>query len=612
MTFAQAYLLCVLLLPLAAVWYGKIRPDVGGWATALLLGLGQYFGLGLLGPAGDSEHALKALSGLAQPVTITVFTLFVITKTLEQTGVTRSLARRVIVWGGGSENRLIALLAANAAILSLFMNNLAAGALVLPSAIEVSRRARVRASKLLLPVAYGACFGGAATYFTTPNIIVSDMLLAAHPPQAPLHILDFTPVGGLVAIVGLAFLWAFGSRFLPDREASAEQLAARRTGSELELAYQLEERQWELVVNTGSTLIGKPLVDAAIGQRFGLTVLAIKRGRNMIFGPSPRETLAVGDRIIVVGREDRAQQLAAEGLYLEPDANIRGLSSKGALFSEVVLIPQSKAEGHTLREIDFRSKYGMTAVAIRRDGRSYRTDLADIRLQQGDSILAMGGDERIKLLRSSADFLLIETDPRDQPTDWNRAKKVIAIAAVAVFASICGLPVYLSMLAAAVLMVVCNFLSIEDAYRSMEWQAILLIAGMYPVSVALVSTGLAADFGELVAGSIAPFGALGLISGAYLCTAVLSQLVPGQLVVFIVAPVFISAAIQVGTNPQALAVTTAIACSTSFLSPLAQPVTMLMLGPGNYKFGDYLRAGWKLSLLSFVALLIGMKLFWSL
>src|SRR5262249_40130674 len=154
---------------------------------------------------------------------ITLFGLFIVTRCLDRTGVTRWIARRILGIGAKSEGRLIALFAATTAFLSLFMNNLAAGALILPSALDVSRHTKIKPSKLLIPVAYGSLLGGVATYFTTANIITSDLLAAANPPQAPLHILDFTPTGGLMAIAGIAFLAIFGRRLLPDREPSAAQ-----------------------------------------------------------------------------------------------------------------------------------------------------------------------------------------------------------------------------------------------------------------------------------------------------------------------------------------------------------------------------------------------------
>lgn len=612
MGLTETYLFLAVAVPIVLMWTGRVRPDVAGLLLGFLIALGQFCGLGLLGAAGDSEAAVLALSGLSQPVVITLFSLFVVTRSLERTGVPRSFARRVVSVGKSSHGRIIALLAANAAFLSLFMSNLAAGALVLSSAIEVSRRTGIKASKLLIPVAYGSCLGGIATYFTTTNIIASDMLRLANPPQEPLHILDFTPIGGLIALAGIAFLGFFGERFLPDREASDEQLVARRTGSELERAYQLNERQWELRVPRGASFIGQPLSLTGIGQRLGLTVLSVSRGKHTYFSPSPNERLQEGDRLTVVGREERVRQLVDEGLRLEEENDPKELSSRGATFSEVVLIPQSRAEGQSLRELNFRSRYGMTVVAIRREGRSYRTDLADMKLRQGDSILAMGGDERLRLLRASPDFLLIESDPSDQPTNWRQAAMIIAISLAAIVASILGVPVYLAMLGAAALVILSGLISMEAAYRGMEWQALLLIAGMYPLSLALVNTGIAQHFGEYVVRALEPLGALGLVAGAFLGTVAVAQLITGQVAILIAAPIFISAAIHAQVNPQAVAVATAIACSTCFLSPLSHPVNILMIGPGNYQFKDFFRAGWLLTILSFVTLLIGMKLFWGL
>jgi di/tricarboxylate transporter len=233
-------------------------------------------------------------------------------------------------------------------------------------------------------------------------------------------------------------------------------------------------------------------------------------------------------------------------------------------------------------------------------------------LRQGDSILAIGGDDRISILRSSADFLLIQTDLSDQPTDWKKARAAICVGLVAIIASIAGVPVYLAMLGAAAIVILARLVSVEDAYRGMEWQAIVLIAGMYPLSTALVQTGLAQRLGALAVDFAAPFGPLGLVAGTFIFTALLTQLMAGQVTTLITAPIFISAAIHMKVNPQAVAVTAAIACSASFLTPLSHPVNSLMIGPGNYRFNDFFRAGWILTLLSFFMLLVGMKLFWGL
>jgi len=259
MQITQWLLIAIILIPIVFVIWGRLRMDLAALLMAACLGILQFTGLGILGPVNTPHDAIKVLSGFSQPVVISLIALFILTRGLEKSGVTRWIAERVIRLGGNRPERLIALFASITALLSLFMNNLAAGALVLPSAMEASRRTGIRPSKLLIPVAYGSLLGGMATYFTTANIIMSDLLRITNPPQAPLHILDFTPVGGLTALAGILFLWAFGNRLLPDRKASVEQAIVRLTGSELEDLYGIGERLWRARVQQSSHLVGRCL-----------------------------------------------------------------------------------------------------------------------------------------------------------------------------------------------------------------------------------------------------------------------------------------------------------------------------------------------------------------
>lgn len=611
MTFPQVFLIAVVLIPLALVVMNRLRVDIAALTIALALGIAQFLGMGILGSPNTPRDAAKAISGFSQPVVITLLGLFIVTRCLDKTGVTRWIARRVLALGGRSERRLIALFTTATALLSLFMNNLAAGALLLPSAMDVSRRTGIRPSKLLIPVAYGSLLGGAATYFTTANIIVSDLLTSAEPPQAPLGILDFTPTGGLIALAGIAFMALLGSRLLPSRLPRPEQVMARRTGSELEEAYQLEERLWEVRVLPGSPLVGKSLAQTNIGQ-YGVTIAAIWRGRQALFTPSPGEILRSGDLLLTIGREERVQQLGSHGLKVGREEGNGHISARGISFIEVLLAPRSASEGYTLKELEFRKRHGFTAVALLREGQSHRTDVADMKLQSGDSLLMVGARNRLKGLQASPDFIVLEPDLSDQPVNQRQAALSVAIILAAIAASVLGVPVYLAMLAAALLVVLFGLFTMEEAYRTMEWQAIFLIAGMYSVSLAMVNTGLAETVGRVVVDWVTPFGPLGLAAGAYLLTALLTQVMGGQVTALVTGPIAISAALHLNTSPQAIAVASAIGCSASFFTPIAHPVNILMMGPGNYTFGDFFRSGWLLTLVCFIALMVGMALFWHL
>jgi di/tricarboxylate transporter len=612
MTLPQVFLIVVVAIPLALVGLDRLRIDVAALLMAVILGIAQVLGMGILGAASTPGDAVRAISGLSQPVVLTLLSLFIITRGLEKSGVTRWIARRLLEIGGASERRLIALFAGTTALLSLAMNNLAAGALVLPSAMEVARRTGIKPSKLLIPVAYGSLLGGVATYFTTANIIVSDLLTAASPPQPPLNILAFTPTGGLMAVIGIAFLALFGQRWLPDREPAPEQMMARLTGSELEGYYQLGERFWEARVLPTSSIANKPLSESKIGERFGLAVAGVWHGHHAIFAPLPDQVIQPDDILLIVGREERGSQLAEAGLKIGRGNADEHISEHGVSFIEVMPAPHSQALGRSLRDLEFRNKYQFTALALFRGGRSYRTDVGTFPLKVGDSLLMIGSRQHLKRLQNNPDFIVLEPDISDQPVQRIQAAMALGVIAVAIAASLLGLPVYLAMLAGAVFLILTRVLSMEEAYRAVEWQAVFLIAGMYPVSLAIVNTGLAQMVGERMLSLVTPLGPLGLATGAYVLTALLTQVIGGQVAALVTGPITISAAISLQTNPQAVAVATAIGCSASFFLPIAHPVNILMIAPANYRFRDFFRIGWRLTLVSFVALIVGLMLFWGL
>jgi len=600
MTTEQILLLLITVPPLALVFVNRLRLDVAALSIAAALGLAQLSGAAMFGPAHTPQNAVRAIAGFSQPVVLTLFSLFVLTSALERSGAARWFAGHIVAWGGKSERRLIVLFAGASALLSMLMNNLAAAALVLPSAVDAGRRTVVKPSKLLIPVAYGSLLGGVATYFTTANIIVSDLLVSASPPQRPLHILDFTPTGGLIAIAGIVFLAIFGPRLLPDREAKPEQTLVRRSSSELAQHYSLPERLWELRV-----LPGTPTTIYAANQ-LGVAIAAIWRGDEAIFAPARDQVLQPGDLLLAVGREERIRQIQGVEIGRNPEAK----DLRGVMLVETMIAPLSRLEGRTLREFEFRKNYGFTAVALLRQQRSYRTDVATFKLQAGDSLLLVGSPKRLPQLRKITGLIVFEPDPGDLPIQRGTALASAGILTAAIAASIAGVPVFLATLLGAVAMFLTGLYSVEEAYAAMPWQALLLVAGMYSVSLAMVHTGLAALVGDGIVGWVAPYGAIGLAAGAYLVTALLTQVIGGQVAALVTGPITIAAAIRLHQNPQAVAVATAIGCSAAFLTPMAHPVNLLVIGPGNYQFKDFARVGIPLTLVSFAALLLGMRLFW--
>lgn len=610
MTVPQWILVGVVCVPSVFVLAGRLRMDLAALLMAVVLGILQLLGLDLLGPTRSPDAVLRVIGGFNQPIILILISLFVLTRALEKSGVTRWIARHLVRLGGSDQSLLIVMLAGTTAILSLFMNNLAAGALVLPIAMDTAQRTRLAPSKLLIPVAYGSLLGGTATYFTTANIIVSTLLQSSHPPQAALQFLDFTPTGALIVAGGLAFLGLFGQRLLPEHRPTEEQRLARLTGAELEGLYSLGERLWEGRILEDSKLTGLTLKSCGIGQKYGIVIAAMRRGRGAYFIPTLLEVIQPEDLLLIVGRQERVDQLAELGIEMRPE--MHALTTFGLTLTELVPAPRSAYLGKTLKEINFRGQYGFAALALLRGQRSFRTDIASMPLQPGDSLLLVGPRRHVRDLHSSAEFIVFEPNLSDLPVEPWQAIPAVVIMVAAIAASIIGVPVFLAMLTGAVVALVAGRLTMDEAYRAVEWQAVFLIAGMYVVSTAMVETHLAELLGSGILRLVTPYGPLGLAAGAYLLTALLTQFMGGQVTALVTGPVTISAAIQMGVSPQAIAVATAIGCSASFFTPFAHPVNILMIAPGNYTFRDFVRNGWPLTVVSFIMLLAGMVLFWHL
>jgi len=593
-------LIGIMAVALLAIGSGRVRADL----VALLI----LITLPLAGLVSFQE----ALSGFSRSAVITIIGLFMITQGLEDTGVVRAIAERLRRIGGGSEARLIVLFMAAGAALSLVMNNIAAGAVLLPAAVQVGRQAKVPPSKLLIPLSFGTLVGGMATYFTTANIILSSIL--RDQGQSRLNMMDFLPTGGVIVLLSLLFMALIGRRLLPARESVGQAATPYDLSLSLYDTYQLEERLWQVRVPAQSQLAGTPLRLSRIGEELGLTVIGIWRDRHMILNPDPAETIRSGDHLLVLGRSERVQQMERWGveivrpnnqLYARPDYSI-GLT-------EVLIPPRSAVVGKTLSDLRFRARYGLTAIALWREGRSFRTDVGKMPLEVGDALLMIGKPGSIGALAKERDFLILQSEEMQQPRLPHKARWALLITVgVLLLAVLEILPTAETTLLGAVAMALTGCINLDEAYRAIEWRVVFLIAGMLPLSTAMIHTGLAARLGSALVDALAPFGPLALVAGLFALTMLITQAVGGQTAALMVGPVAVTSAVQLGVNPQATAVAVAIACSAAFLTPIAHPVNVLMMGPGGYTFGDFLKVGLGMTVVTFLGLLVGMHLFWQL
>jgi di/tricarboxylate transporter len=598
LTVNELTLIGITVVALFFIVTDRLRPDL----VALFVLLSLAF-TGLV-------TTTEALSGFGSPAVITLMGLFVITHTLERTGVIHRVANRLNRIGRGSEPRLILMFMVTGALLSMVMNNVAAGAVLLPAAVRVGRDSGVRLSKLLIPLSFGTLAGGMATYLTTANIIMGSLL--EDRGLIGLGMRDFIPTGGLIVIVSLVYMLVIGRNLLPERESISESV---RPAVNLYETYELAQRLWEVQIPADSWLVHKPIRESGIGEKLGLSVVGLWRGHRAILSPGPDQIVEPGDFLLVMGREERVEKLVEWGAaFREGRYEANGDHDYTVELTEVIIPPRSGAIGKSLVELDFRRRFGLTAVALWREGRSYRTDVGKFDLQVGDAVLMVGPSTRIAELTRETDYLVLTSDHEHQAINPQKAGWALAItAAVLIIAVLDLLPLATVALAGAAAVIVTGCLRMEEAYDAIDWRVIFLIAGMLPISIGLVNTGLAGRIGLSMVENLGQFGVLPLAAGLFVLTVLVAQVIGGQVTALVMGPIAISAVLQVDvSSAQAVAVAVAIGCSTAFLTPIAHPVNLLMMGPGGYASADFLRVGLGMTLVVFITLLLGLVLFWGI
>lgn len=387
------------------------------------------------------------------------------------------------------------------------------------------------------------------------------------------------------------------------------------SSEQIEAKYHMQESIFVVRISEDSTLVEKTLSKSRMGAVFGLHILAIVRSKEKITMPSPDEIIQGNDKLIISCRKDdldRLRGLQELNIEQEPEARIEQLESEQVGLTEVVLSPRSNAAGKTLRDIHFRSKYGLQVIAIWREGKAIRTNLRDIELKFGDALLLMGKREKIISLKSETDFIVLS---RETYEVTNKKKAPIAAIIMALFVIMVfpgWLPISTAALSAVVLMIITGCLSIEEAYKAIDWKAIFLIAGMMPLGIAIQKTGTAMLVSDQILSLYNTLGNWGIIVLLYLLITAAGAFIPTSALVVFMAPIFISVSQQLGISPHAMMMVLAVSASASFISPVSHPANVLVMGPGGYKFSDYTKVGMPLS---FVVMLIGLlmiSIFWPI
>ncbi len=393
-----------------------------------------------------------------------------------------------------------------------------------------------------------------------------------------------------------------------------EVLTVKEMNTYADLGHDLRQ----LRVPDASKLVGLTLSESRLGDAVDVQILSIERTDGTVLIPTSNDRFEAGDRLMVWGTADMISILlmqGLEGMFIEADAQPTDLSmleDDQVGLVEVTLSPHSVLSGMTLRGINFREKYGLTVLAIWRKGTAHREDLRDMALQFGDALLLYGPWDKLNLLGREPDFLVLTETAQEAPREEKAKMALTIMAAVLIPVIMDWVPIYIAVVIGAACMVLTRCLTMEEAYRYIEWKAVFLIAGMLPLGTALDNTGAARILAEGVVGTLGPFGPYAVLFGLLAITFIGTSIIPTAALVVLMVPIALKTAVTVGISPYALMMGIAMAASSSFTSPISHPANVLVMGPGGYRFIDYVKVGMPLTLVVLVVLMIVLPIFWPL
>lgn len=570
----------------------KLSPEIVAMLVLITLGL-----TGLVTPG-------QLFSGFANPAVITVGAVFIIGEGLKLTGIADFMGSKILKFAGPQEISLMILMMLTTGILSAFINNVGATAVLLPVAISISRQTKIPASKFLIPISFSSLMGGNITLIGTPPNILAGDILKQYTGQS-FNFFDFAPMGLLILVVGILYMVFIGRRLLPSNyEADLVQ------------SYPVREYLSEIKILPKSPLVGKTLIESRLGEDFDLTVVGSIRNNISQLAPTRNDRIEANDILLVKGslekiikaRHKQNVQIDSEG---EHTSKLQ-LDSKHVTTQEVVLDVHSPLAGQTLKDIDFRAKYRLSVLALWHRGRLVEGSINTEPLNPGDVLLVQGRREFISLLRSSPDFLVLEPFPLEKRRLNKAPMALLIFVALLMVVSFEWLNIALAAVIAALLMIILGIVHTDEAYQAIDWRSIFLIAGMLPLGLAMETTQAASLLADTVVAHMAQFGPMAILMTIYILAAIFTQALSNAAAIVLLGPIVINIAINLGANSQSFLMAIVIAVSNDYLTPIGHQANTLVFGPGGYKFTDYTRVGLGLSLTYFVLVAIALPFFWPL
>ncbi len=610
-------IITIVILLLSAVFFamGRVRSDLVALCALTLLIVFQ-----ILTPE-------EALSGFSNTVVIMMIGLFVVGGAIFQTGLAKMIGSKMLKLAGQSEIRLLVLVMLVTAGIGAFVSNTGTVALMLPIVVSMATGAGMNPSRLLMPLAFASSMGGMMTLIgTPPNLVIQNTL--THAGYTPLSFFSFTPVGIVTVIVGVLVLIPLTRIFLSKRgEESNEKKQGNKSLKELVNEYQLAENLFRLKVTDNSPVIGKTVMELNVQREYSLTILEVRRiskDRRKPFIKSvsqkpgaPDTELSAGDILYVMGDlahlKHFAEEKSLEVMDLSSADSSQGKGVKNGTSSldfyeigiaELVLMPTSSLENRKVKYSGFREKFGINVLGIQRRKEYFLSDLKDIKMHVGDVILVQGTWENIARLSQEQSEWVVLGQPLQEAAKVTLDYKAPVAAGIMVlmvltmvFDFIPIAPVTAVIMAALLMVLTGCIRNVEAAYKTINWESIVLIAGMLPMSLALEKTGASAWVSHSLVNGLGIYGPLAMLAGIYFTTSLLTMFISNTATAVLLAPIALVSAQQMGISPYPFLFAVAVASSMCFASPFSTPPNALVMPAGRYTFMDYVKVGMPLQLI---------------
>lgn len=611
----------IIVLLVAAVFFamGKVRSDLV--ALCALLALMMF---GILSPA-------EALSGFSNPVVIMMVGLFVVGGAIFQTGLAKKISGKMMNLAGDSELRLFLLVMLVTAFIGAFVSNTGTVALMLPIVVSLAARARMNVSRLLIPLAFSSSLGGMLTLIgTPPNLVIQETLVEAG--YEPLSFFSFAPVGVICIAVGMVVLLPLSQWFL-GKKSSSDGHGRRKSKSlhELVREYHLTDNLVRVKVDADSLACGKTVSELDIHNRYALTVYEVRREKTMQSGllktvnqrlAGPQTELQSGDIIYIIGEKAQTSKFVSdyrlavvETQESEPEEGGAQLDFYDIGIAEIVMMPTSRLVNRKLKESGFRSKYHINIVGVRRKGQYIMDNLAELRLHGGDVLLVQGTWENISRLNRDEEDWVVLGQPLEEAEKVTLDYKaplaaciMLLMIALMVFDFIPVAPVTAVMFAGVLMVLSGCFRNVEAAYKTINWESIVLIAAMLPMSVALEKTGASALVSRTLAESLGHYGPYALLAGIYFSTSLLTLFISNTATAVLMAPIALSSATQMGLSPYPFLFAVTLGASMCFATPFSTPPNALVMQAGRYTFMDYVKVGLPLQVIVGIVMVFALPL----